>query len=380
MHAETVARVLDRLHVLAPQVEGHRERMDCERRLPSPLLAALADAGLFRLWLPKSLGGPELSAMEFMEVVESAAALDASIGWVVGNGAGASRIAGYLDEGAAREWFADPRAFIVTATGAVGRAVPVTGGYRVTGLWPFGSGIHGATGVAGLCGVEDDGPPRTIMCLAQINAAAIHDTWHVSGLRGTGSHDWALEDVFVPTAHSFSFPDHEPRQPGILYRIPALSTFAWSVSVVPLAIARAALDGFATAARSRVRVGSSQVLAEREWVQAEVGRADAAIRAGRAFLRDAMAALADAVVHGAPGLLPFRATLRQAAAHAAEAALGVAASLERLAGTAAIFESGPLARRLRDLRAAVQHVAMSPNNHIIAGRLALGLDAGTARV
>jgi alkylation response protein AidB-like acyl-CoA dehydrogenase len=129
-----------------------------------------------------------------------------------------------------------------------------------------------------------------------------------------------------------------------------------------------------------VRGGTSQPLREREVIQSEVGRADAMLRAGRALLIEAMHALIDAVERGEDDLLDVRAGLRQAAAHAAEAALSVAASLERMTGTAAIFEAGSLARRLRDLRAATQHVAMSPNNFGVIGRLRLGLQAGTARV
>jgi alkylation response protein AidB-like acyl-CoA dehydrogenase len=102
-------------------------------------------AGLFRLLLPRRLGGPELSPADFTMVVEAAARLDGSVGWVVGNGAGASRIAGYIEDGAARALLGTPGAFMVTATGAVGQAAPTDGGYRVSGRWPFGSGLSSAT-------------------------------------------------------------------------------------------------------------------------------------------------------------------------------------------------------------------------------------------
>src|SRR4029079_8279291 len=130
---------LDALADLAPMIAAHRQAMDRDRRLPAPLYEALADAGLFRLWLPLTLGGPELSPVDFMDVVERASALDGTVGWLIGNGAGMSRIAGYLPEPVAREWFADPRSFVVSATGAVGSAVPVPGGYKVTGRSPVGS-------------------------------------------------------------------------------------------------------------------------------------------------------------------------------------------------------------------------------------------------
>ena len=386
MHAEDadpVTRILARLAALEPMIETHRAGMEQERRLPPALFSALAEAGLFRLWLPRALGGPELSPFSFQRVVEAAAALDGSVGWVVGNGAGSSRIAGYLDPAAAHTLFADPHALMVTATGAVGRAVPVEGGWRVSGRWPFGSGIHGATAVAGLCAVDNaaaEGLAPTIMCCAPIEAAHVIDTWQVSGLRGTGSCDWVLEEVFVPANYSFSFPAQRPTQPGAVYRMPVISSFGWSVSVVPLALARAVLDTFVALARDKVRGGTTQSLREREVIQAELGRADAMIRASRALLVEAMAVLVKAVERGEDDLLGLRAGLRQAAAHAAETALRVAVMIEGMAGTAAIRETGPLPRQLRDLRASAQHVAMSPNYFAVAGRLAMGLDAGTARV
>src|SRR5215469_9173377 len=139
------ATYLEAVRTLAPLIAERRAAFDRERRLPDEVFEALADAGLFRLWLPSSLGGPELSPLEFMRVVEAAAALDGSVGWLVGNGAGMSRVGGYVSKAVAGEWFASPRAFVAAATGSVGTAKPVKGGYRVAGRWPFGSGAHHAS-------------------------------------------------------------------------------------------------------------------------------------------------------------------------------------------------------------------------------------------
>ena len=156
---------LDAIARLAPLIAEHCETFDSQRRLPDVVFNALADAGLFRLWLPGALGGPELSPADFMTVVEAAAAVDGSIGWLVGNGAGMSRIGGYLPELAARQLFAGPRSFIVTATGAVGAAQKVEGGYRVTGRWPFGSGAHHASHFMGLASTKDaDGNDEPPLC------------------------------------------------------------------------------------------------------------------------------------------------------------------------------------------------------------------------
>jgi len=102
------AGYLDAIENLTPLIEEHRASFDRDRRLPDVVFRALAEAGLFRLWLPSAMGGPELSPAEFMQVVEAASAMDGSIGWIVANGGGMSRVAGYLPESTAREWFTDP--------------------------------------------------------------------------------------------------------------------------------------------------------------------------------------------------------------------------------------------------------------------------------
>jgi len=377
-----VDEMLAQVRQLAPLVAEHRQAIDRERRLPEAVFKALADAGLFRLWLPKALGGPELSPQEFMDVVEAASGLDGSIGWLVGNGGGMSRAAGYLPETAVRTWFEDPHAFIAAATGAIGSAAPVKGGYRLSGRWPFGSGAHHATHFMGLCNVAeaDSGNTSSLRCcyFARKDTTII-DTWHVSGLRGTGSCDFEVRDLLVPAEHSHAFPDHQATQPGLLYRMPAMSVFAWTVAVVPLGIARAAADALAELAVTKVRAGTSPAMREREIIQSEFGRADAQLRASRAFLRDAVAELMIATEAGGERLVQARAVFRAACTFAAESALQILDRLSAASGTVAIFETSRLERCVRDGHAAVKHVAMSPNNYLLSGRIALGLPPGAAR-
>jgi alkylation response protein AidB-like acyl-CoA dehydrogenase len=221
-----IAGFLNSIERLAQIVEEHRASFDRDCRIPHVVFAAFAEAVLFRLWLPSALGGPELSPDEFMQVVEAASAIDGSIGWIVGNGAGMSRVAGYLPESVTREWFADPLAFIASATGAIGTAEPVSGGYRVSGRWPFGSGANHATRFMGLAAVKDGGNNgRPICCYFAREHVKIHDTWHVSGLRGTGSSDFEVTGAFVPADHSHDLLAPPPSQPGVIYRIPGLSVF-----------------------------------------------------------------------------------------------------------------------------------------------------------
>ena len=379
----TRAKWLAKVAKLAPIIAEYRTALEAERHLPAVLSEALADAGLYRIWLPRALGGPELSPEDFMAVVEAVSALDASVGWVVGNGGGMSRAGGYLPEAAARAIFADPRAFIVSSTGAVGDAVPVAGGYQLSGRWPFGSGIHAATHASVLCriadGRPDNAPQAQLLCYLSMENVEIIDNWHVSGLRGTGSCDFVLPNLHVPADYCHPFPNISATQPGILYRLPGLTAFTWTVATVPLGIARGAMEAFAALAARKGRSGSASVLNQRETVQQEVGRLHNAHGAGRAWLLQTMTAVMEAVEADDGRLARARLDFRLACIHAAETACRIVESLAALAGTAALLETGSLERYLRDVHAASRHRAMSPEIYAVSGRMALGVDLGTDR-
>lgn len=384
MLAKTPNRVADYLEAveqLAPLIAEHRAVFDSERRLPDLVFNALADAGLFRLWLPEALGGPELSPTDFMIVVEAASALDGSVGWLVGNGGGMSRVGGYLAEPVARKVFSDPRAFFTSATGAVGTAQKVEGGYRVTGRWPFGSGAHHASHFMGLVSMKgaDGKDEAPLCCYFERRDVVIHDTWRVSGLRATGSCDFEVRDLLVPDQHTHIFMGPRPTQDGIVYRLPSLSVFAWTVSVVPLGIARGAMNAFVELASRKARMGASALMRDREIVQSNYGRADALHRAARAFLIEAMTELMVASAEEGSRLINARAVFRTACTHAAQSAVRIADMLAAETGAAAIFETSPIERFVRDVHAAVKHIAMTPNNYVVSGRLGLGLDPGTPR-
>ncbi len=367
-----------RLRDLSEIVAQERAAFDSAGRLPDTLYRSLAAIGLFRLWVPSALGGPELSALDFMDVVEEAAALDGAIGWLVGNGGGMGRVGAYLPVDCAREIFTNPEAFVVSGTGGVGRAVPVAGGYRVSGRWPFGSGAPHATWFTPRCAVEEagQGTGRIVFPYAPRGDVIVHDNWQVSGLCATGSVDFEFRDVFVPDRFVHPF-QPQPTQPGTLYRLPTGSIYRWTVATVPLGLARGALAEFLRIAQHRKRRGDSIPMAERELVQSEIGRIEARLSAARAYLRQAMTDLLDAVEAGSD-LVPARARLWLACSFASEAALWAIGLLTEIAGAMAIFRSCPLERYERDARAAAKHLAMSPAAFITGGKLLLGQDLSQA--
>jgi indole-3-acetate monooxygenase len=348
-----------RVRELAPTVAEHRGKFDSDGRLPDPVFEQLAALGLFRLLLPTSLGGHGLTALEFMDVVEAAAALDGTIGWLVGNGGGMARAGGYLPAESAREIFDDPAAFVVSSTGATGRAVRVPGGYSVTGRWPFGSGSPHGTWFTPLCEVDE-------------GEQATHELIFVSGLCATGSVHFELVDVFVPDrlAHPFQ---PEPTHPGTLYRLPTGSIFSWTVATVPLGIAAGAIDDFVTKARSAKRHGDDVPFAERELIQSQLGQIQARTAASRAYLRHTMSTLLEATEAGTDLETP-RVDFKLACTFASQSALWAINLVTEMAGTVSIMRSSPLERRERDARAAAKHIAMTPDEYIRGGKRRLGLD------
>lgn len=363
-----------RVRELAPVVAAHRSTFDSDGRLPDAVFEQLAALGLFRLLLPTSLGGHGLSALEFMDVVEAAAALDGTIGWLVGNGGGMARAGGYLPVESAREIFDDPSAFVVSSTGAVGHAARVPGGYKVTGRWPFGSGSPHGTWFTPLCEVYD-GEQATddlIFVYAPRRDVQLDDNWDVSGLCATGSVHFELVDVFVPDrlAHPFQ---PEPAHPGALYRLPTGSIFSWTVATVPLGIAAGAIDDFVAKARTAKRHGDAVPFAERELIQSQLGQIQARTAASRAYLRHTMSTLLEKA-HAGADLEPARVDFKLACTFASQSALWAIDLITEMAGAVSIMRSSPLERRERDARAAAKHIAMTPDEYIRGGKLRLGLD------
>lgn len=378
---DRVLPYLEAIEAVSPFIALHRESFDRDRRINGDVYDRLAEAGLFRLWLPEAFGGPQLAPLDFMTVVEAAAAVDGAVGWLVGNGGGMSRAGGYLPEATVREWFANSRTFIASSTAAVGKASAEGNGFRVSGKWFFASGAHHANWFVGLCSpVNPDGSDGPIFCCyLPREEVTIHDTWHVSGLRGTGSCEFEVADVYVPVEHTHAFISPAPSQPGIVYKLPGLSAFAWTVAVVPLGIARGAINSFKRMATQKTRAGTVSVMCERELIQSIVGRVETQHAAARALLAKAMTDLMAATDAGGQHLVQARLRLRTAAAHAAETAVHIVGVLTAEAGAIAIFESSSLERAVRDIHAAAKHIAVSPNIFSTAGRVELGLDPGTAR-
>ena len=370
----------------APGIAAARERFDEDRRLPDDLVAAMHAAGLFHLWLPRALGGPEVPPAEALAVWEELARHDGSVGWCTTIAAGYSRLSGALDEDTARHVFRGRPGILVGSLNPSGKAIPVTGGFRVTGRWTYGSFIDHADWILGNCVVPDsvgaDGGPDFRLCIVPRASVAVIDLWNTTGLRGTGSNDYRVEDLFVPDAFMILFPGFNPapRQPGSLYATPLPSTFVCGIAANMLGIARAALDDLIHLASTKVTAGAGPALRDRVPAQMDLARAEALMRSARAWLYQEVEALWDDVRSGQPVTMERRALVRLAAVTAGQNAMEAVNLAHQLAGGAAIFRGGRLERCFRDIHVAGQHVVMSPQIYMEAlGRVLFGLPPGMAR-
>jgi alkylation response protein AidB-like acyl-CoA dehydrogenase len=372
-----------RAKALAPIIAEAADRIEAERRVPPDIMAAMHDAELFRMCLPRSLGGGEADPLTVMQTTEAIASADASTGWCLSQGLGCSRSSAYLDHDVAQEIFGPPDAILAWGPpeGTV-KAVVVDGGYRVTGKWRFASGIMNATWLGSHCPIfERDGSPRldatgkpairTLMMPA--SSATITDVWHVIGLKGTGSNSFSVDDVFVRDAYTIvrDSAAHR-REKGRLYGILMTTFYGMSFAGVALGIARTALDDFITLAGEKKPTHASQILRENPAVQRQLALAEANLGAARAYLVDRIRTVWDSAEPPDSWPVDQRARLRLACTHAIMQARDTVAYVYQAAGSGAVLAKNPFERRFRDINAVANQAQGQPTNLEQAGMALLG--------
>jgi indole-3-acetate monooxygenase len=351
---------------LAPAIEA-------ERRLPDELLEGLRASGLLRAGAPASVGAAEAPPAVTLRCAETIARGDASTGWCVSIAATSSLLGGWLEAGGLTEVFGEAQQVAAGVWAPRGRARRVEGGYRVSGQWAFCSGILHSDHLFGGCMVEgpSGGDPIPRVLGIPVGQLRILDTWHTSGLRGTGSHDAVADDVFVPDHRSLWLLE-EPTSAARLYRFPVFAFFALSIAAAALGNARGAIEDLSELAAVKVGQGSSRTLSQRPATWSAVAEAEASLRAARALYYEAIDAAWEATSSPDPVSVELRTGLRLAATHAVRTGAEVARAMCDLGGGSAIYESSPLQRRLRDADTATAHFQVNPATWELTGRLLLG--------
>ena len=367
------------LDMLLPAIRMRRAEIEQARRLPRDLVDELCATGIFSLAVPRAIGGREGSPFDIMRAIETIAAADGSTGWCAMVGVANNASAGYMPEAGAREVYADPLRPTAGIAAPAGQAVRVPGGVRVSGRWPFASGITHCEWLWAGCMVLENGQPRMtphgpeiIHVCIPVAQVEVHDTWYVSGLSGTGSHDFSVRDVFVPEHRIFLLLDPAGHRPEPLFQLPALAWFVSQLACVSLGIARGALDDLLEIAQQKVPTMYQDVLAERPATQLRVARAETRLAAARALLYESVQALWDARRDGVDPTARQIALNRAASIQAVETGAEVARTANTLAGGSAIFVNAQLQRHMRDAEVITHHFTVAPHVWEDVGRVVLG--------
>jgi alkylation response protein AidB-like acyl-CoA dehydrogenase len=373
------ASALQAARHLAPQIAARAAEMEEARRLPADLAADMARAGLFRIALPRALGGDELPPADIVRVIEAVAEADASAGWCVMIGSTTMVSFAWLPHAVAAEALADRDIISGGVFAPMGRAEVEGNAFRVTGRWSWASGSANCRWLFGGCLVTEGGTPRLLengrpdarMLLMPAAQVQLIDSWHAAGLKGTGSGDMAVEGLVVPQSHSVSLTG-PPVERGALYLFPVFGLLALGIAGAASGNARAALDTLVAGLGSRRPQGSARSAAERATVQAEVAQAEARLTAARALLFETLERAWEVAGSNGEVSLETRARLRLAVTHMVRTAADVTRIAYDLGGGSALYLESPLQRRFRDAHAMTQHMMVQPATYELAGRVLLG--------
>ena len=370
---------------LRPQFAERSAEIEAARRIPPDISQAMAKAGFYRMFVPKACGGLETSPGEGVKVFESLARGDASCAWVAFIGATSGSALARLPEDTARAVFKNPEILITGVFAPSGNAEITDGGFTVNGRWQWGSGSENADWVLGGCQILEGGEVLTTASGAPINHMLLFnsgdveflDTWHVTGLKGTGSTDYQVSNLFVPDDHAVGYLITEnPDRP--LYQFPQITFLAFGIAAVALGIARASIDELVTLAASKVRAGSSSAMINRPHTQMEVAAAEAAVRSARALFLETIEAAWAKALDGQPVPVEERRDLRLATTNAVLRSVEAVDAMYTLAGGTSVYETSNLQRQFRDVHVATQHIMVAQSTLETVGRLYLGLPTNTA--
>ena len=374
--------LIETAKAIAPIVGKYSEDGERERRLSRPVLDALREAGLLRMMTPRSLGGLETDPVTRALVVEEIGRHDSAAGWTLENPLDWAFFCARLPDEGAEEIYSGGADIVIAAQfGRPLHATSTDGGYRISGRAPFVSNCLDADWISSTVLVDpdehSDGDPEMRMVYFPSEQCEIIDTWYVMGMRGTGSHDISVKDVFVPEFRTFPMtPEFDPgsHYQGPLYRLPLVGVAATGIPTPMLGVARRAVDTVTELALNKTPVASSGLLKERSLAQVQLGKAEAVLRSGRLLLLDTVNEAWQRCMEGEPHSLEQKADLLLAMSHAMSSAVQAVELACNIAGTTAFRVTSPLERCFRDVQTMRHHVFASEARYGTFGQVRLGVD------
>jgi alkylation response protein AidB-like acyl-CoA dehydrogenase len=365
--------LVDRAKGVATIADQHADEGDKQGKLSQPVVDALHRERLLAMWVPTTLGGSELDVVSSLQVIENLSYGDPSTGWVamaaslaIGTGAA------YLQDEAVDDLFGAGRFPVIAGQGTrPGTAVADGGGFRLSGSWSFASGIKHSSHIHTLAVIEGTGEPRIFVL--PVEQATLIDNWDVLGLRGTGSIDYRIDNVFVPDAYTHFAVTDEPRRGGELYRLGIIGFAVICHSGWACGIGRRLLDEIAGKVRSGI--GRSGTHAGSESFHEQYARAEATYRSARALVYESWADVNETLARGGRISVRQHTMIRLAMSHMKWASHDVSEFVYKTAGTLAL-RSGTIQRLFRDMHAGTQHIVAAPPVMRAAGRELAGLAEG----
>ncbi|HXZ69018.1 MAG TPA: acyl-CoA dehydrogenase family protein [Alphaproteobacteria bacterium] len=377
----TADQLIADVRELAPRIAARASEIEARRTVPTDIIDQLRDIGVFRMITPKAYGGLELSLPDFASVITAVAAADGSVGWAVMIGCGTALLYSRLPKKSFDEIFAQGPDVIQAGTvHGMGAAEIVDGGYRVTGRWPFASGSPHADWILGGCKIMKNGEPvlgpngQPIERIVTLPASAwtIEDTWHVSGLRGSGSNHVSIKDTFVPEGMVFDLAGPSCIEGPFYGSVGAIIPFFHAAFADGIAEGAHA-DICALAGTGKQQYRTRAAMREQPIFQYELGRAQGDLRAARAYLKTQADSHWQRALSGTLGDPAAFFDAMQMNVWVTEAATRVVDKCYTLGGGTSLYDSSPLQRRLRDIHTATQHMVSSQRHYTSAGALAIGM-------
>ena len=374
-----VGSFLEAARDLGPLIRKTAGEGDLNRELPKEVAEAITDGGFFRMLVPRSLGGYEMEYPDYLNVVQAFAEADGSTGWCVNQNSVLPLQSVKIPEATAREIWSDERAVLANGPPMSTEATPVEGGYRLSGSWRFSSGCHHANWMIALVPKNKIGARMgsrsgdDLLLVMRKEKVKLVDVWDVNGLRGTGSFNFEIDNLFVPESYTFDW-GAPPWDDGPLYAMPMTLIFCSGFGCVALGVARAALDAAIELGRTKKPEREGALLREKATFQRALGQAEATWRSARAFLFEAAEGAWESVCKSGALTLEERIKIRLASTHAIRTGAQVADMAYNLCGSDAIFEHNPIQRRFQDAHVITQQIQGRMEHYEKAGQFFLGME------